>query len=175
MVEFPGLEHLFVVDNDDKRSAAHASLETPLAFDQFGQIVSGSITRPDLRFRHVGGGRFYDVVPCSPMFLFISPGLRNALRAFSGWHTTPVTFAPDDPPELASYELLVVDGRCGPLLDVRPTPFEFCRGYFDPSTWDGHDLFSPPGSVSVFATEAVVRALRRARVTNVRFQRLADL
>lgn len=53
--------------------------------------------------------------------------------------------------------------------------FPYWRGVrFDPSTWDGSDLFMPEDSTWILVTEEVKRAFDRAKVRNVLFQRVTE-
>jgi hypothetical protein len=44
--------------------------------------------------------------------------------------------------------------------------------YFDPGTWDGSHIFLSKGTTFICVVEPVKRALVRAKVKNVIFQRL---
>jgi hypothetical protein len=47
--------------------------------------------------------------------------------------------------------------------------------YFEPSSWDGSDLFVSSSEVAwVFVTERIVRAFKRAKVTNAKFEPLDE-
>jgi hypothetical protein len=174
-MEFPGLEHLYQLDDEDRRRAMHVSIDTPMDLADFGMVASGLVERVDLRFHAVGGTRTYDLVPCKPLLELVSPLAREAMAPFSGWSTQSVTIGGPGSEALAGYRLLVVRGRCGPFLDARPGPYEYCRAYFNPSTWDGSDVFCPPSSSRVFVVEAVKNAIERAHLSNVHFTPMADL
>jgi hypothetical protein len=102
---------------------------------------------------------------------------------FSGWKTYPVQLFGKDGAPISGYHGLSVHGRCGPIENDRSETVDrtfparvspVWRGlYFDPTTWDGSDVFMPAGKVGwIFAVEAVKRAFAKAKVKNVVFTRL---
>jgi len=174
-MEFPGLEHLYHLDDQDRPTAMHVSIDTPLDLADFGLVASGLVERADLEFQPVGGSRNFDLVPCKPLLELVSVRTQETMAPFSGWSTQAVAINGARSEMLAGYRLLVVRGRCGPFLDIRPAPYEYCRAYFDPSTWDGSDVFCPPRSSRVFVVEAVKAAIERAELSNIQFTAMADM
>jgi hypothetical protein len=107
-------------------------------------------------------------------------------EGFTGWDTYPVTVVGQDGRVIENYRGLAITGRCGPLdssmslVVLRQYPagtFPVRRGrFFDPSTWDGSDLFMPQRPAEhVFALAEVRVAFNRARIRNVEFQRIDEL
>lgn len=112
--------------------------------------------------------------------IFISNRVQELLSAgeFSGWQTYPVEVFGRDGIQFHGYQGLAVHGRCGAIDSARSVPFDkampagtftWFRGlYFDPSTWDGSDIFMPAEAVGwIFVVESVRNALIASRVKNV--------
>jgi hypothetical protein len=106
-------------------------------------------------------------------------------HAVTGWSTYPVEVMNRDGELLEGYQGLSVLGRCGRLQRERRVPvekqypagtFTVYRGhFFEPSSWDGSDIFMPEAdSLFVFVVDRVQKAFRKAKITNVAFER-ADL
>jgi len=85
------------------------------------------------------------------------------------------------------YSGLVVSGRCGAIDNSRSVQVQKAvvgnpkghalvwKGlYFAEESWDGSDIFRPPGTGYIFVTEKVRAALDRAKVTNLTCTALAD-
>jgi hypothetical protein len=54
-------------------------------------------------------------------------------------------------------------------------PFKVYIGeYFDESSWDGSDLFSPEGTTTRFVVQRVVDAFKAAKIKNIEFQRITE-
>jgi hypothetical protein len=120
----------------------------------------------------------------------VSEKFRDVLHeeGFTGWTTFPVLIRLPDESDLQGYEGLAVTGRCGPIDDrlseevIQPRPVPggrpgpALRGLcFEPDSWDGSDIFSPEGYAGSFVVERVKRALERAAVKNVVFERLSEI
>jgi hypothetical protein len=107
----------------------------------------------------------------------------------TGWRTYPVEVTDRQGAVIPAYRGFAVTGRCGPFdssksqMIIKPPPVPrgrpapYRRGlYFDPTTWDGSDVFcSENGWLFVVVTQRVQELFRRHKVTNVRFQRLVDV
>lgn len=120
--------------------------------------------------------------------IIVSDRLVAILRheGFVGWDTFNVSLKGKSGEPIDGYSGLVVRGRCGKIEDTLSVQFDktmpagvfpWWRGlYFDPATWDGSDFFMPAGNVGwVFVTEAVKRALEKAKVRNVEFIALSEV
>lgn len=124
----------------------------------------------------------------SPAFLLISRSFQQALQGaeISGWTTYSIHPAADLTESLDGYMGLAVTGRCQiddarsiPSLMPPPEPggtaYRVWKGlYFDPSSWDGSDIFLEPGHAAVFLTSRCRDALEAARLSDVAFTALAD-
>jgi hypothetical protein len=105
--------------------------------------------------------------------------------AVSGWSSYPVEVLNRDGEVLEGYAGLSIIGRCGRMEFERSleVPKEYPAGtfpvykglFFPPESWDGSDFFMPSdGTLYVFAVDRVQKLFRKARITNVAFER-ADL
>jgi hypothetical protein len=105
----------------------------------------------------------------------------------TGWATYDVRLYDSAGIELPGYHGLSILGRAGAIdrtraqivIDPpatehgRPTYVE--RGlYFEPTTWDGSDMFLPQGTSVVCVTDRAKGAIQRRRLTNIFFTRLTD-
>jgi hypothetical protein len=80
-------------------------------------------------------------------------------RQYNGWKTYPVELLDRHGERISGYQGFAVVGRCGPVEAERSeritrtygkNPLEVWRGLlFDPSTWDGSDIFQPRGTPPV--------------------------
>jgi hypothetical protein len=111
-------------------------------------------------------------------------------NGFTGWTSYPAEVVSKSGVAIPDYFLLGIIGRCGPvdlsrsrivLLEYPGGWIPHFRGrYFDPDTWDGSDLFMhAPDSLGKvmlhrFVTDPVRRALRRAKIYNLDFERPTD-
>lgn len=147
-----------------------------------------SVGRP-LVFLHSEGHKRVDFVGTEYAMLdLVSDRFVDLLsaRGFTGWTTYPVRVLDKSGEEVPGYHGLSVLGRCGPLDPAKaerivlPAPpggkaMPGWRGfYFDPSSWDGRDFFVPEGTGHVFVTEAVKDALKKAKLSNIEFQRITE-
>jgi hypothetical protein len=137
------------------------------------------------------GGAPCDVVGTTYATLtLVSKRFLDALRehGFTGWTTFPVRIFLEKGSELEGYHGLAVTGRCGPIDDTlseeiivppsvpggRAGPG--LRGLcFEPSSWDGSDVFTAAGYAGIFVVKAVKRVLEEVGITNVDFERLPEI
>lgn len=137
------------------------------------------------------GGRPQDFIWTTWAGVFlISDRVRQLLEEeqITGWLTYAVELTDRQEGALSGYFGFAVTGRCGPFLPkksevvIKPPPVPGGRSaahrrglFFDPSTWDGSDIFcSEDGTGFVVATKRVVELVDRSRITNVAFETLAD-
>ena len=124
-----------------------------------------------------------------PAVVLLHESLLEQLEVhrITGWRAYPVRLHGRDEQEVEGYAGLSITGRCGELKDdlseqvIDQTPFDelelrFKGRYFDPSTWDGSDFFTPSTPTYYrFLTRRARRALARAGIKNVRFVPLTDI
>jgi hypothetical protein len=144
-----------------------------------------------VRFEQYEGTRWLDYLGTQRAPLrFISERLLAAFEAegLTGWKSHRVQLLRKDGRDSASdYRLFTVIGRCGPVDNAKSTcvdkiVFGNPRGakvwkgmYFDESTWDGNDFFSPGQTALMFATQKVKSVLEREKATNIAIVSLADV
>jgi hypothetical protein len=59
----------------------------------------------------------------------------------------------------------------GPLGNLIPEKMGF---YFEPSSWDGSDIFNPADTWRIVVTEPVKEAIESIKATNIQFIRLTE-
>ena len=143
-----------------------------------------------IRIGWLMGGQPLSVVwTGDPAVVLFHESLLNRLEiaGITGWHAYPVRVHGRDGQEIAGYAGLSITGRCGELKKdlseqvIEQTPFDelelrFKGRYFDPSTWDGSDVFTPSvPSYYRFLTQRARRTLTHAGIKNVRFVPLTDI
>jgi uncharacterized protein DUF1629 len=112
--------------------------------------------------------------------LLVSNRVTGILQAggFKGWTVFPIDLAGADGQRIAGFHGLSIVGRCGAIENQRSirVPKKYPGGvfpvwkglYFDPSTWDGSDIFMPQGKVGwVFVAKGLRDALDSANVGNI--------
>ena len=182
---FPGFTHLYSMGWSGSNRGFRADIELPSA-EACWALVRGEI-KPDVPVMGhwaMGGAKPVDVVWTTwgpPMLM--SERVVQILRDhhFTGWDVFPVQLWDKAGEPQPTYYFLQVHGRCGPRDPSKSEPFQekypagwfpALRGmYFDPDTWDGSDLFLSDWMFKLI-TEPVKRALVRAKVKNVVFERL---
>jgi hypothetical protein len=105
----------------------------------------------------------------------------------TGWGVFPVEIIYQGDSRISGYSGLSITGRCGPLdeskIPIVQMPSRSPKGfspyrigyYFDITTWDGSDLFSPAPNKSIFVTERLKEAADVAKLVNVSFQRITEI
>lgn len=150
-----------------------------------------------LHVRSIGGSRRYvqdsgsrraDALGTTGASMLVSPRVLAVLDGRTGWSRVRARIALRDGSVIDDYAALRITGRSGPLdrslsdpvmlppaaPGGRPTPG--LRGLrFDPSTWDGSDVFRPERTQLVIVTADVAEALRRAKLTNLRVEAVDDI
>lgn len=119
--------------------------------------------------------------------ILLSERVINALRAKSitGWSAIPVELHGKDGRRFPPYYFIRINGRCGPIDITRSTKIDriypggirpVLRGlYFDPSTWDGSDIFLPASTTFKIAISPVKELFEDLRVKNISFTRLDEV
>lgn len=129
-----------------------------------------------LRFEYAAGRRLMDLVETGETGDLLSQRVFDALTAAGarGWTSHPVEIEDSTGRIVSGYGLLIVTGRCGPLIPVPCHTGDIrdkIRSYrVDGTTWDGSDLFVPTDSDLILATPTVVDACAAIRATNIDFE-----
>jgi hypothetical protein len=193
MPSFPGFERLYVLDDPFAKRYLRGRMEYD--GDALSLTLGEAQTDEAIAVKWAMGGREpADVVWTTLLSpLLIHCRIRDLLleERVTGWTTYPVLLSGKNGKPYPDYVGLSVLGRCGTQdltrssVVVKQYPggwFPHLKGqYFDESSWDGHDLFMErrnargSGNAAIFASEKVVQAAWRAKVTNVSFTRLTDV
>ena len=108
-------------------------------------------------------------------------------EGFTGWSTYPVNVYYKSGEIVPGYQGLSITGRCGQIdwsksrKEPRPPrvpkgkPFEVYIGmFFEPSTWEGSEIFCPEGRSTIFVLEHVMKSLKKNKVKNLLFHKSSE-
>ncbi|MEM9859824.1 MAG: hypothetical protein AAF843_20905 [Bacteroidota bacterium] len=141
-------------------------------------------------FKCVFGNKKYDILTGGFAYIFIvSEKFIDALgNNFSGWKQVPLEIQSENGESMEGYFGLAVKGVCGPIknelskkviLHPRtkngPSRSGYIGLYFDESTWDGSDVFSPANSNYIFITGKVKNELERSNLTNILIEPIGEI
>ena len=99
----------------------------------------------------------------------------------TGWRSLPVYIQGFPEPKASDYRILVVTGRSGEIDYSRSKPVRMRmspeRGLvdwligqmFDPSSWDGSDIFFPGNTAYIYVTERVKIAIEAVKAKGIKF------
>ena len=136
-----------------------------------------------VRFAFEGGGPGDLIVADDAVSRLVSARLRAALTeaGCTGWSSYPVILEGPNGVVRDEYTGLTVTGRCGRLdasfaERITEDGWPLVRGItFDPESWDGSDVFTPPETAFVLLSERAQAALDGAGLANVEMRRLKDV
>jgi hypothetical protein len=162
-----------------------------IGYDEVLELVGARKQRTEpVRARWISGGaKPLDVVGTTlAVPLLISERVVRAFTAsrFQGWTSVPVELRDKGGDVCPNYRLLCVGGRCGGVDNTRSAKVDRLQPgigaspvwkglYFDESTWDGSDVFTPEGTAFRLVVEPVKKAFEDARLKNASFTALSDL
>lgn len=183
---FPGFDAFYVVWNPFEEDPYVGETVDASGFDDL--VAYGRAEREPASpvvVRHAfGAGTPGDVVwTTTSTFLVLGPKVIETLKieGFTGWSTFPVSLFLANGELAEGYGGLAISGRCGPLDHTRGeritiTGMPGYRGFwFDPSDWDGSDVFMPRGkSWFRIVTERVKEAIEGAGFENISFIRATE-
>ena len=148
------------------------------------------VTAP-VSFIETSGVSPRDIIGTGHAALFlVSERFVAVLRGqpFTGWSTFGVLITRKDGSRVEGYYGFTVTGRCGALdfsksesmiLPPRTPRGQSVAGrrgmYFEPSSWDGSDIFCPLNTGHVLVLESVRNAIRGAHLTNVALERASEI
>jgi len=117
--------------------------------------------------------------------ILIGPKARSLLAPFTGWTSRPVQLIGSRGEPIYNYELLVVNGRCGPvdLKRIQPTiqtagnkAFSSYHGLcFVTEQWDDSDVFMFPERMGLVLVKDGVKFALEKTFTNVTFDKLSEV
>lgn len=186
------LGRFHLLSDDDVLGAFIAEPAKGLSGNALREVALGErrMDRP-LRFRRGQGSKVYDVLATTWIVPFLlSPKVVEVLRkgGFTGWDVHSARIELKDGKRVDDHEALMVSGRSGPVDDALsetvtlppPVPegneVPGLRGLrFDPSSWDGSDIFTPETTTFVMVTDAVREALEAVSPTNLRLERITEI
>ena len=140
-------------------------------------------------FRQEYGKKITDMLDTGFVSLFlISDKMLRVLEEnkITGWETYPVKVYDKKGNEVEGYHGFSITGRSGPVnydnseiikkqLAPKGPPSKYYKGlYFGYEEWDGSDFFITKGSFHIIVTKKVVQAVKKAQLTNIRFECLKD-
>lgn len=180
---FPGFREFSILEPDSSDDDALSVDET---FDHLGMYrgeveVTGDVPAG----LWIGASKEPDILWSGLAHpVAISARLEDALAAsgITGWSSVPYTVEINGRLEKTSYRLWSIHGRCGPIDSSRSVirEREFPGGrfpmvvgrYFEPSSWDGSDLFLSPSDTLLYVTRKTVDLMTRLSVNGVGFTSL---
>ena len=144
-----------------------------------------------LEFRHLYGKRYYDILHIGYVTLFlVSDRFLEVLETnhFTGWKSYPVRLFEKNGTEVFGYNGFSVTGKAGKIdweksevvqipgpIDETVTYPYYKGALIDMSEWDGSDIFMPSNSWRKFITEPVYKALKKAKMTNIKFEKATEI
>jgi hypothetical protein len=183
-------EDMYLLSDGGQRGALQAT-PRQLIEDPFSLLRAEALPHEPLVCHRFLGSQPKDIVGMGYAILhLISDRMKGMLeeQAFTGWVTYPVEVYGKNGERIDGYNGLAITGRCGPIDDTRsvrvrrdpPVPggeayLAWVGLYFDPSTWDGSDFVLPEGTGFIIVTARVKEAIERAKVSNVRLERLTEV
>jgi len=180
-------DQLFLVEAAFSRGALHVAPSGDIP-DPFGVFRGERRCPPGLRFHRVKGTKPMDLVGTTlpPLTLWSRRAFEVlSSAAMTGWEAQPVSVDLSEGRDSSDYSLLIVLGRSGPVDNslsgraVLPPPaggrtMPGWKGlFFDDSSWDGTDIFTPIDSGFVCVTRKVKELFEAKGFTNTRLDSLA--
>jgi hypothetical protein len=139
-------------------------------------------------FKQYMGKKVYDLIGTDyPEIYILSRKFVNVLEEnkFTGWKTYSVKIVNEQKQDIDGFAVLTVYGKCGPhiedlsedvMIDYPAGKFPGKKGfYFDPTTYDGSDIFLLGNSGHIIVHNRVKMVLEKAKISNVKFQNLTDI
>ena len=151
-------------------------------------VAGSAVPHAPVPFGYSSGSNMYDWIWTELATVILSAELVSLMRQsnLTGWAIYPVELRDACEEVLPAYVGLSVVGKTGPLDDSnipvtseksritgRPVPQR--KGFFfDVSTWDGSDFFSPNNSPMIIVTARVRDILVKKKIKNVLFERITE-
>jgi hypothetical protein len=194
MMEFPGFTQLFAISDPLSKKAFRGNFQP---IEESLMILRGETSPqipPEVTW-HMRGDVPGDVIWASDgISIVVGPRVIEILQEgkFRGWQSHPVHLTGKEGEQFDGFAVLSLTGRCGPTdyrrseIVMRKQPNKtwvpHVRGrFFEPSSWDGSDLFmehaDEQGKATghKYVTAAVAKALRAAKVGNIALTPLSDV
>jgi hypothetical protein len=185
---FPGFNKVFWLRDPVSNRPYRGEMDTQLG-ENFSFTRCEAKPAKPVAVKHIMGEAVpRDVIwTTNAILLIVSERFIDILldNHFTGWTTYPVEVYSKDDELLKGFHGFCVSGRCGPIdykkseivyveYPARKVP-KYKGIYFDTSSWDGSDFFMPSDNVGfIFIFEAVKKALEKAKIRNISFERLDE-
>lgn len=184
---FPGFDRFYVLEEGGDGAAFRADFDPPVDVDR---LMRGEIAESEVLALRYCSGRLKagDVVftsEAAPILIHSRVRQRLVAGGFTGWHTYEARLFDRANASVPGYFALACKGRAGPVLRSMSVPIArlFPAGpsdvlvgmYFEPSTWDGSDVFVLQNNLSVIVRDVVMESFVAAKVRNVQFTRLDEI
>jgi len=185
---FPGFDFLFEVTEPDSLRFFRANLL--LAEDEFF-VTRGDVSpnEPVTAHWYMGRGKPEDIVWTGHVAtVLVSERIHSIFleHGISGWSSYRVSLHGKNAEPISGYFGLVINGRCGAIDNSKSQQIskrfpaknsKVWKGiFFDPSSWDGSDLFMPSGRNGwIFATNDVKQVIEKEKIKNIAFNPLGEV
>ena len=189
-MEFPGFDHVYLVENPGSKRAYQGRFDPREAGLEAREMLLGERPPRSTPFlvRHDQG----EAVPGSCFWVsgiygpVVATSICDLFRAnkITGWDTFPVRVFAKSGGEVPGFVGLrtiarpvsVIDFTKGARLQSPRNPgrFLYVGGEFDLITWDGSDIFRSGNSIQFIVVERVKQILENAKLRNLRFSRLSE-
>lgn len=141
-------------------------------------------------FRQKYGKKQTDLVDTGSAYLYlISERLLNVLKQnkITGWQIYPVIVYDRNNLKIEGYHGFSIAGISGAidyskseiikkrLVSGGPKTKYYKGQYFGYEQWDGSDFFITEGSFHIIVTKKVMEVIKKAKLTNIQFDCLADI
>ncbi|MEM7110013.1 MAG: DUF1629 domain-containing protein [Bacteroidota bacterium] len=141
-------------------------------------------------FKQEYGKKLQDVLDTGTAILFlISTKMKTILEEneLSGWKTFPVRVQDKKGNEVDGYFGFSITGRCGSidydksdvikksLVQGGPVSKYYKGLYVGLDEWDRSDFSMPKGTFHPIVTKKAMQAMKKAKLTNIRFEKLSEI
>lgn len=189
-VEFDAIEDWDSDRLDEALKISKNEIDVRIFLDYKLQIGTYEGIPFPLEFRHKCGKRYYDILHIGyPTLFLVSDRFLKVLEMnhFTGWKSYPVRLFEKNGMEVFGYNGFSVTGKAGKIdweqseviqipgpID-RTITYPYYKGIpIDMSQWDGSDIFMAEGKRFYFLTEQVYKVLKKAKITNIKFEKATE-
>lgn len=173
----------------DKNAFTVKAKESAVYYEKAMDLFTGNIMpESPIVFLKDRGRKIGDLIETDGYgIVLLSDRMINTLREgnFTGWSTFPVEVYDAKGEIINGYSGFSVLGKCGhydkslakdvmlpgPLGNLLPKKIGF---FFEPSSWDGSDIFNSEGTWLMVVTGSVKEAIENIKATNIQFIRLTE-
>lgn len=187
-MSFPGFNSIYTLSDPLINPPFRGTVETTSY--KARALVRGEVNpKTPIVMRYQMGGVSKDFIWTTNVgVMMVNRKVVDLLKAngFKGWDTYPVEVHGKNDETIKGYYGIAITGRCGPIdnsksktvmVNYPAGKFPMLRGmYFNPSPWDGSDLFmtSTP-SLWLCVLEQVKKVFEKAKISNVMFESVTEI